>query len=131
MQDTQRPIAGSRVSVEEIAKVCHETNRAYCLSQGDASQMPWEQAPEWQKESCIKGVLFHLEHPNSKPSDSHESWLKEKLSTGWKYGPAKDPDKKEHPCCVPFEQLPKDQQAKDFLFITIVRQLVGLQTKVL
>ena len=41
---------------EYIAKVCHEVNRAYCMSQGDGSQPRWEDAPDWQKQSAISGV---------------------------------------------------------------------------
>ena len=52
---------------------------------------------------------------------SHESWLAEKRATGWKYGPVKDPEKKEHPCCVPYAELPAAQQAKDRLFTGTVR----------
>lgn len=108
---------------EDIARVCHEVNRAYCESLGDASQVSWEQAPQWQKDSAVTGVRFHLANPESKPSDSHESWLKQKEKDGWKYGEKKDADKKEHPCFVPFEKLPKEQQAKDFLFLGVVRAL--------
>jgi len=110
---------------EQIAKVCHEVNRAYCASLGDNSQPEWSAAPEWQRESALKGVLFHIEHPDSKPSNSHESWLAEKYAAGWKFGPMKDPEKREHPCCVPYEQLPKEQQAKDFLFLAVVRSLAN------
>lgn len=102
--------------VETIARICHEVNRAYCLSIGDKSQKAWDEAPDWQKESAIKGVKFHLENPNARPDHSHESWLKEKREAGWKYGPVKDPDKKTHPCFVPFEALPIEQQMKDVLF---------------
>ena len=55
------------------------------------------------------------------PGDSHRSWLAEKEGDGWVYGPVKDPERKEHPCMVPFGQLPKDQQAKDFLFLATVK----------
>ena len=111
---------------EQIAKVCHEVNRAYCASLGDNSQPEWSAAPEWQRESALKGVLFHIEHPDSKPSNSHESWLAEKYAAGWKFGPTKDPEKKEHPCFVPYERLPKEQQAKDHLFKAIVSALAPL-----
>jgi hypothetical protein len=37
-----------------IAKVCHEANRAYCQTISDNSQLPWEQAKEWQRASAIK-----------------------------------------------------------------------------
>lgn len=111
---------------EAVAKVCHETNRAYCAGLGDHSQKPWEEAPEWQRASAIKGVLFHLDNPNASASASHDSWLAEKKADGWKYGPVKDAEKKEHPCFVAFEELPKDQQAKDFLFKSVVHSLADL-----
>lgn len=107
----------------EIARVCHEVNRAYCQAIGDMSQAPWEQAPDWQRESAIKGVEFHVANPDSQPSDSHSAWLTEKGDTGWSYGPVKNAETKEHPCFVPFDQLPREQQAKDYLFLAVVRSL--------
>ena len=86
------------LNVEQIAKITHETNRAFCQTIGDDSQQPWENAPEWQKESARKGVLSHLHcHANGVPlgpGQSHNCWLSEKKTAGWKYGPVKDPDKK-------------------------------------
>ena len=108
-----------------IAKVCHEANRAYCAAIGDTSQVPWEEAPDWQKQSALNGVRYHLQHPGSTPADSHQSWLAEKERDGWKHGPVKDPEKKEHPCFVPYEQLPKEQQAKYYIFLAIVRALAN------
>lgn len=111
------------MSPAQIAAVCHETNRAYCAALGDNSQPAWADAPEWQRTSAIKGVEFHLANPGSPPSRSHEEWLKEKEATGWKYGPVKDPEKKEHPCFVPYDQLPPEQRIKDSLFIAVVDAL--------
>ncbi len=113
------------LTVEDVAQICHEVNKAYCESQGDASQLPWVDAPEWQRESAVNGVNYHLAHPDSKPSDSHSSWLKEKTDAGWMYGEVKDPENLIHPCMVPFEELPLDQQAKDFIFLTIVRSTMN------
>ncbi len=109
--------------IEQIAKTCHEVNRAYCKANGDESQVPWESAPNWQRNSCIDGVEFHLANPNGAPGDSHRNWLAEKERTGWKYGPKKDPEKKEHHCIVPFEALPLMEQIKDHLFVAVVRSL--------
>lgn len=105
---------------ENVAKVCHEANKAYCETIGDNSQPSWEEAPAWQRESAINGVIFHFNNENTTPADSHNSWLKEKEEQGWKYGEVKDPEKKEHPCFVPYEQLPKTQQVKDYIFKNIV-----------
>lgn len=105
-----------------IAQVCHEVNRAYCQALGDNSQPAWEDAPQWQKDSALLGVQLHMGGDHG-PEASHESWMAQKLADGWKYGPVKDPEAKEHPCIVPFDQLPKEQQAKDFLFRAVVHAL--------
>jgi len=110
-------------SIEEIARACHEVNRAFCKSIGDDSQTAWEHAPEWQRKSAILGVEHALQNPYANAGDSHRSWLAEKERDGWKFGPAKDVSKKEHPCFVPFDKLPREQQAKDFLFLAVVRGL--------
>jgi hypothetical protein len=109
------------VNPQDIARICHEANRAYCISLGDTSQPPWDNAPNWQKSSAINGVLFHCNHPNASPEESHKNWLNEKIEQGWKYGLAKNSDKKEHPCCVPYAELPADQKLKDLLFLVIVK----------
>lgn len=113
------------MTVEKIAQTCHELNRAYCQSIGDHSQPSWEDAPEWQKSSAIKGVEFHIANPDAGTSDSHDSWLKQKEEEGWKYGPVKNPETKEHPCFVPYDQLPVEQKAKDFIFRQTVHSLKG------
>lgn len=110
-------------TVEQIARVCHEVNRAYCTAIGDNSQPAWEDAEDWQKQSAILGVKGTLAHPGGTPQDSHELWLAHKEAEGWTYGPRKDPAKKEHPCMVPYDQLPTEQRVKDHLFIAVVRAL--------
>lgn len=106
--------------ITHIARICHEANRALCEAFGDHSQVEWDSAPDWQKESAIKGVQFCLENPDAPPSANHDSWLGEKRRTGWTYGPVKDADLKTHPCFVPYDQLPPDQKAKDYVFKAIV-----------
>lgn len=111
--------------IVQIARVCHQVNRAYCLSLGDASQPTWEEAPEWQKESAIDGVQFHMEHPQAGPEASHERWWQKKIEDGWTLGAVKDAELKTHPCMVLFHDLPKEQQAKDYLFQAVVHALNG------
>lgn len=109
--------------VNSIARVCHEVNRAYCEALGDMSQPAWKDAPEWQKDSATLGVRLHLFNPNAGAQASHESWMNQKLKDGWKFGLEKDPEKKEHPCLVPFNELPQHQQAKDYIFRAVVHSL--------
>ena len=111
------------MEIKQVAEVAHETNRAYCETIGDFTQPKWGNAPGWQKKSAINGVQFHIANPNAGCAASHESWLKEKEMDGWKYGEVKDPDKKEHPCFVPYENLPSEQKVKDALFVGVVRAM--------
>jgi hypothetical protein len=111
------------MTTESIAKVAHEVNKAYCEAIGDNSLLSWEDSQEWQKESIRKGVKLHLTNPKTTPEQSHESWLKDKQENGWKYGPVKDADKKEHPCFMPYADLPQEHKVKDFLFRQVVHSL--------
>jgi hypothetical protein len=111
---------------KQIARVCHEVNREYCKALGDHSQTSWDNAPEWQKESAILGVKLHRENPNAGARGSHVSWMNQKKVEGWIWGPTKDPNLKTHPCMVCFEDLPLEQQAKDYIFRAIVHALVGV-----
>lgn len=106
-----------------IARVCHEINREYCRALGDDSQPAWEEAPDWQVQSAIEGVAFHLANPDAGPEASHANWLETKRAGGWEWGEVKDPEQKTHPCMVPFDELPPEQRAKDFLFRATVHAL--------
>lgn len=108
----------------EIARICHEVNRAYCAALGDMSQVAWEEAPDWQRNSAVNGVEMHLGALHAGPEASHESWMREKLAGGWVYGPVKDPEAKTHPCLVRFDELPREQQAKDFIFRAVVLAII-------
>lgn len=108
---------------ENVARVAHEINMAFCNSIGDTSQPDWDNAPDWQKSSAVNGVQFHIDNPEASPSASHESWLKQKEEEGWKYGTVKNPETKEHPCFVPYNELPIEQRSKDYLFKQVIHSL--------
>lgn len=108
--------------LDRIARVCHEVNRAYCQALGDDSQQSWDEAPQWQRESARMGVDLHLSGDFG-PEASHAAWMRVKIDDGWKYGPIKDEEKREHPCMVPFTGLPREQQAKDYIFRAVVHAL--------
>ena len=115
--------AYSDTTIERIARVAHESNRAYCRSIGDMSQPTWDEAPEWQKTSAMAGVSLHLYKPETTAAESHAAWMEQKVAEGWKHGPVKDVEKKEHPCMVPYENLPVTQRVKDYLFAGVVRAM--------
>ena len=113
----------TNLSVRDIARVCHEANRALCEIAGDNTQSVWELAAEWQQDSGEAGVRKVLEQPGITPEQLHQNWCDYKVRDGWIYGPVKDADKKEHPCLVPYCELPDEQKYKDVVFRAIVAAL--------
>ena len=109
--------------IVEIARVCHQANKAWCEANGDDSQWDWSAAEDWQRDSAVAGVKFALENPDAPDSAQHDAWMADKIRDGWRYGEVKDATAKTHPCIVPFDQLPQHQQAKDKLFKAIVHAL--------
>lgn len=118
----------AKPTVEEIAEQCHEANRRYCESIGDNTQVEWNKAEDWQKESAINGVKFKLENPDITPEQQHENWMKDKKADGWKYGKKKDAEKKTHPCMVPYEKLPEDQRLKDEIFQLTIAGMTSMES---
>ncbi len=112
--------------IETAARIAHEVTRAYCLAQGDLSQVSWDDAPEWQQKIVRAGVCAILKDPLTTPEMSHEGWSKEKIKEGWVYGETKDPVAKTHPCLVPYHELPEAQKVKDYLYGGAVRASLGI-----
>ena len=86
----------------------------------DPSQQPWHAAPEWQAHSVRQGVIAVLTDDVG-PEESHRRWLALKEAEGWKYGPEKSAERKEHPCMLPYLDLPFAQRQKDSVFGAMVR----------
>lgn len=117
------------MNIQDIARICHEANRAYCKVHGNHSQVYWDKADEWQRRSAVVGVQFRLENPTGTTESQHSSWLESKQKEGWTYGPKYDAKAKTHPCMVPYKDLPTFQQAKDALFVGIVDALAPYLNK--
>ena len=113
-----------RLDPVNIARMAHEVNRAYCAGIGDLSQLPWEDASQWQRDSAVIGATFALSADRT-PEEQHDAWVADKLADGWVYGPVKDPVRKEHPCIVAYSDLPQEQRVKDYLFGAVVHTFKG------
>lgn len=114
------------MKINDIAKVCHNANRAYCQTIGDDTQVTWAHTSQSQRDSIIHGVCFHLNYPDATPAHAHRKWMHYKICQGWSYGPHKDVDLKKHPNLVQFDYLPPEEQAKGILFQNIVAALAPL-----
>lgn len=116
--------AATEHSIGIIAETAHEANRAYCASIGDGSQPKWADAPEWQKDSAIKGVEYTMQNLEATPEDSHKNWMKQKIEDGWIFGTVKDAKLKQHPCMVDYSILPAEQRSKDYIYQAVVKTLI-------
>jgi ryanodine receptor 2 len=45
--------------------------------------------------------------------NTHENWSKERIRQGWQWGPKRNDKRKEHPCLIPYEQLPESEKEHD------------------
>jgi len=43
----------------------------------------------------------------------HEVWATQRLAQGWKYGSERNDSQKQHPCLVPYEELPESEKEYD------------------
>lgn len=116
---------------KQIAQLCHETTRAYCviivaddsINHESTGLLPaWGDTSAEQQLSVIDGVEFARKNSDRiVASDLHENWLAFKRRKGWVHGPDKNEGRKTHPLIRPFAELPASQRRKDFLFLAVVR----------
>ena len=43
----------------------------------------------------------------------HEIWSRQRIADGWRYGKERNDTLKEHPCLVPYKDLPENEKAYD------------------
>lgn len=117
--------------IELIAAACHQAWFAYTvLGLGEPGE-PWETAPDYQKSSIRHSIRFWdeldvfaipMEHLCAA---SHLAWANQLKREGWKYGPMKDLSKREHPCLLPYDDLPLRERRKDEV---VVRTYMALRS---
>lgn len=45
----------------------------------------------------------------------HAAWMDAKLADGWTYGSKRNDELKQHPCLVPYDELPEREKAYDYI----------------
>lgn len=108
---------------KEQLKTSNELQSRLVLAIHEANKEIQQQTGEFIPElnvhltkSILDGVYFVLDNPNCTPEQQHNNWVHFKRADGWKYGSEKDFERKEHPCLVPYSELPEIQQRKDSVF---------------
>ena len=112
------------MTTEEIARVCHEANRALQIIQADPTisvSPSWDDLDPETRLSATVGVDGVL--AGNTPRQSHEQWRRFKETNGWTLGPVKDETAKTHPLLVDYDDLPAAAKVKDALFVGVVLSL--------
>lgn len=59
--------------------------------------------------------------------NAHEIWSRQRFKDGWRFGPQRDDGRKEHPCLIPYEELPESEKEYDRLTaMETLKTIVGL-----
>lgn len=116
---------------ETIARVVHEAGFALCQEFGDNSWKHWEETDQWRVDATLDQIESYKKTLRNgeeiSPRRDHEIWVANKINAGWKYGPVKDADKKEHPLLVAFDQLPPVEKFKNHLFAAILQAFLKFE----
>ena len=108
----------------DIAQIVHAAVREYnVLHKVPGDNCAWDDMDPAYQISIETGVREQLANPSKTNEESHERWLAERKQGGWVYGSVKDQAKKQHPCMVPYNDLPPVQKFKDKLFREMVHML--------
>lgn len=63
--------------------------------------------------------------------NTHDLWAKGRISEGWKYGPERNDTRKEHPCLIPYNELPENEKKYDRdISIEALKVILGLGYKI-
>lgn len=111
-----------KISDIDIARVCHETNRALQNVLGDPCPSdPWDALSSDARQASIYGV--HQAQQGKSPEEMHDLWMSFMIDHGWKYGEKKNEVERTHPNILPFNHISEGEQLKDKIFLTIVHHL--------
>jgi len=73
--------------------------------------MTYEPKPIATEGVCLSPDILALTEQLAK--NAHEIWAQLRLAQGWRHGPKRDDAAREHPCLVPYEQLPESEKQYD------------------
>jgi len=86
---------------------------------------PYTPAPLDTSKVALSSDLLELIELLAK--NTHEVWAQQRLAEGWQYGIARNDERKEHPCLVPYEELPENEKEYDRGTVRkVVKVMVGL-----
>lgn len=63
--------------------------------------------------------------------NAHDVWAAKRIEDGWKWGQSRDDAKREHPCLIPYKDLPESEKAYDRVMVEqVIKAATALGYKV-
>jgi ryanodine receptor 2 len=64
--------------------------------------------------------------------NAHDQWARQRIADGWQYGPQRDDAVRQHPCLVPYDQLPESEKEYDRITVRgTLKAVLALGYKIL
>jgi hypothetical protein len=106
---------------ERRAKFVYEAARLENEAAGrPINPEPWEKRDEKFRENMTMAVNRQCGPMRlTSPEVLHEEWVRAYEKMGWRYGEVRDTEKKTHPDMVPFNELGRLEQEKDWVFFML------------
>jgi ryanodine receptor 2 len=76
-----------------------------------ATQLPYTPNPISTEEVTLSPEILELSEKIAE--NVHEVWAQSRISEGWIYGLVRDDVKKQHPCLIPYDELPEIEKEYD------------------
>ena len=90
-----------------------------------ASYMDYQPAPIDTSHIELNAELTDLLEQLAK--NTHEVWAQQRLSDGWRYGPSRNDERKEHPGLVTYEELSETEKDYDRVVAQqVIKAIVAL-----
>jgi len=87
--------------------------------------MTYQPAPIDTRSVSLPTELVPLREQLSK--NAHDLWATQRMSDGWVWGPERNDPQKQHPCLVPYEELPESEKEYDrLLAMETLRTIIAL-----
>lgn len=110
------------ITVEDAARICHSAIMAISSCIGEPC-IGYDSLGESVRAGIRETIHLVLRDPRTTAEMLHVKWMTDRISEGWQYGPSKSYTSMQHPCLVPYSELPLIQKVKDSIFISVVESL--------
>ena len=59
--------------------------------------------------------------------NNHDHWARKRIDEGWRYGPTRNDNRKEHPDLLPYSELPESEKDYDRKTVTeVLKAIIAL-----